>query len=325
MKKIITLFVALFFFSCDNPMSKEFNKDRFSLDLIEIRESRGAEISDIIATYVMQQTLRGLLEENANNPLLGKSYNEILDQANEFAAEIKMLQVWDQEECKKCRDPWMDYSRLSEITNLKGELDKWGEESSVSVDGWVLFKNVKLIIPPAGKDFADLKIEFKYNSSNCWELLGGPIRESHIRIGPKTYWKNEDFLYNASDGQKFDIMMKDPLFDSRGFPSDACDFWWMSFESDDVMITPSLSPQHSHHEPMDDVENNDSYPYSIKDPDGYSNLRSAPFGDVVRKVFENEIFRVEDTLNNHCRVIFPDLTGGFIHISRVIQWTHTPE
>ena len=62
--------------------------------------------------------------------------------------------------------------------------------------------------------------------------------------------------------------------------------------------------------------------HSISDPDGYSNLRSSPYGEIIKKVYETETFNVTDTIDKHCKVIFPDGTEGYIHVSRVIQRTH---
>ena len=71
-----------------------------------------------------------------------------------------------------------------------------------------------------------------------------------------------------------------------------------------------------------DVDNKNHFLYSINDPDGYSNLRSSPYGDIIKKVYEAETFNVTDTIDKHCKVIFPDNTEGYIHLSRVIQRTN---
>lgn len=71
-----------------------------------------------------------------------------------------------------------------------------------------------------------------------------------------------------------------------------------------------------------DVDIKKHFLYSINDPDGYSNLRSSPYGEIIKKVYETETFNVTDTIDKHCKVIFPDGTEGYIHVSRVIQRTH---
>jgi hypothetical protein len=92
MKKLITLVIATIFLSCNNPMSKEYTEDGFMLDLVEIRESKGDETARKLAGYVLQQTMKGALNEDAENMLVGKNYTELLKQANELAAEIKAKQ-----------------------------------------------------------------------------------------------------------------------------------------------------------------------------------------------------------------------------------------
>ena len=59
--------------------------------------------------------------------------------------------------------------------------------------------------------------------------------------------------------------------------------------------------------------------YHIVDPDGYSNLRSSPKGDVIRKVFTDEFFDVIEERDNHFLVKFSDNSEGYIHKSRVFK------
>lgn len=59
--------------------------------------------------------------------------------------------------------------------------------------------------------------------------------------------------------------------------------------------------------------------YQISDPDGYSNLRSKPKGQIIRKVYDNEYFTLGDTISNHIEVFFSDGTKGFIHLSRIVK------
>ena len=58
--------------------------------------------------------------------------------------------------------------------------------------------------------------------------------------------------------------------------------------------------------------------YTISDPDGYSNLRKTPGGDVILKVYEGETFEVLGDENVHKKVKLKDGTIGYIHSSRVV-------
>jgi hypothetical protein len=58
--------------------------------------------------------------------------------------------------------------------------------------------------------------------------------------------------------------------------------------------------------------------YKIQDPDGYSNLRAAPNGQIIKKVFENETFEIIGEDSKHKKVMLSDGTVGFIHESRVV-------
>ena len=64
---------------------------------------------------------------------------------------------------------------------------------------------------------------------------------------------------------------------------------------------------------------NDSDFSKISDPDGYSNLRDTPNGNVIQKVYENELFEVIGDEDGYKKVKFSDGTVGYIHGSRVIK------
>ncbi|MEX1001689.1 MAG: TerB family tellurite resistance protein [Crocinitomicaceae bacterium] len=59
--------------------------------------------------------------------------------------------------------------------------------------------------------------------------------------------------------------------------------------------------------------------YKISDPDGYSNLRKTPGGEIMQKVNEGELFEVIGEENKHKKVKLKDGTIGYIHVSRVVQ------
>ena len=58
--------------------------------------------------------------------------------------------------------------------------------------------------------------------------------------------------------------------------------------------------------------------YRIEDPDGYTNLREAPYGTVIREVYPFEQFAILGEFDGHYGVVFPDGSVGFIHNSRVV-------
>lgn len=58
--------------------------------------------------------------------------------------------------------------------------------------------------------------------------------------------------------------------------------------------------------------------YRIEDPEGYTNLREAPYGTVIREVYPFEQFAILGEFDGHYGVVFPDGSVGFIHNSRVV-------
>lgn len=59
--------------------------------------------------------------------------------------------------------------------------------------------------------------------------------------------------------------------------------------------------------------------YKINDPDGYSNLRKEPKGDIIKKVYDTELFEVLSEENDHKKIKLKDGTIGYLHKSRVIK------
>ncbi|MCZ2130842.1 MAG: TerB family tellurite resistance protein [Bacteroidia bacterium] len=59
--------------------------------------------------------------------------------------------------------------------------------------------------------------------------------------------------------------------------------------------------------------------YKVQDPDGYSNLRDKPNGEVIRKVYDNETFEIIGKEGKFQKVKLSDGTEGFIHESRVVK------
>jgi hypothetical protein len=57
--------------------------------------------------------------------------------------------------------------------------------------------------------------------------------------------------------------------------------------------------------------------YSIKDPDGYTNLRASAGGKIIRKVYENETFELVEAGETYSKIKLKDGTTGFLHNSRI--------
>ena len=60
--------------------------------------------------------------------------------------------------------------------------------------------------------------------------------------------------------------------------------------------------------------------FKIEDPDGYTNMRDAPGGSIIRRVLPNEKFRVTGVLDNYKIVRFDNGETGYIHNSRVVKY-----
>jgi hypothetical protein len=60
--------------------------------------------------------------------------------------------------------------------------------------------------------------------------------------------------------------------------------------------------------------------FKIQDPDGYTNMRDAPGGSIVRRVLPNEKFKVSGESRKYKVVEFDNGEIGYIHNSRVVEY-----
>jgi len=58
--------------------------------------------------------------------------------------------------------------------------------------------------------------------------------------------------------------------------------------------------------------------YTINDPDGYSNLRETPNGEIIQKVYQEELFEVIGEENEWKKVQLASGKAGYIHSSRIV-------
>lgn len=87
-----------------------------------------------------------------------------------------------------------------------------------------------------------------------------------------------------------------------------------------IIVISSKTPQEKEIEEVEVVEEqSQAIYYKINDPDGYSNLRDAPKGDVIQKVYDTEQFEVLGEEQGYKKVKLTDGTIGYIHKSRVVK------
>mgnify|MGYP001567853379 FL=1 len=60
--------------------------------------------------------------------------------------------------------------------------------------------------------------------------------------------------------------------------------------------------------------------FKIQDPDGYTNMRDAPGGSIVRRVLPDEKFKVSGESRKYKIVEFDNGETGYIHNSRVVEY-----
>ena len=59
--------------------------------------------------------------------------------------------------------------------------------------------------------------------------------------------------------------------------------------------------------------------YKIEDPDGWSNLRDSPNGEILQRIYDYELFEVIGEENDYKNVKLEDGTEGYVHESRVVM------
>jgi hypothetical protein len=67
------------------------------------------------------------------------------------------------------------------------------------------------------------------------------------------------------------------------------------------------------------AETTDGLWYTVSDPDGYSNLRATPDGEIIKEVYEGTTFQVIGTEGEYKKVRMEDGVEGYIHSSRVVE------
>lgn len=88
MKRILIIcFTVSFLVSCNDPMYKTYTEDGFVFDMVEISDSKGEETAEKITGYVMMQTFKTALDDKNENDLIGKTYKQLLNEAENFEAE----------------------------------------------------------------------------------------------------------------------------------------------------------------------------------------------------------------------------------------------
>ena len=70
-------------------MSKVYTEESFMEDMKEIRDAEGEEAVAKITGYIMQQTLKNAFDKDSENKLVGKTYAELIEQADNLEAELK--------------------------------------------------------------------------------------------------------------------------------------------------------------------------------------------------------------------------------------------
>jgi len=59
--------------------------------------------------------------------------------------------------------------------------------------------------------------------------------------------------------------------------------------------------------------------YKIHDPDGYTNLRKSPNGDIIKRVYENERFQIIGNEGSWKKIKLSDGTVGYMLGNRIIN------
>ncbi len=93
----------------------------------------------------------------------------------------------------------------------------------------------------------------------------------------------------------------------------------MSIESHEKIYEDSYGDDTSEDIPKPDEEIVSMQYFTINDPDGYTNLRNNPNGEIVKKILEGETFEVLGSEGNYKKVKLDGGIIGYIHESRVVK------
>jgi|SRR5690554_2818388 len=88
--------------------------------------------------------------------------------------------------------------------------------------------------------------------------------------------------------------------------------------SEEIQDSDIESNQETNESSTEKNDNVNKLIFTVNDPDGYSNLRNKPGGDVLQKVNVGTTFEIIGEKDNHKKVRLNDGTVGYIHKSRVV-------
>jgi hypothetical protein len=185
--------------------------------------------------------------------------------------------------------------------------------------------------------FSTNKMSGEYNFTlHRWDSL--MIANSNISLEPKKYneplmlpIKNEDLEIDFKDGQLIVSFLKQNIIARHAYKElDSPETQNLINSIRDIktrkerahsLATEFLDSWSSDSklEEISVVSEGEKW-YTVSDPDGSSNLREKPNGNVLREIFIGEKFKVISKTNSWTKVKFPDGEVGFIHSSRVVEY-----
>lgn len=126
--------------------------------------------------------------------------------------------------CKICSNPFQRVDKVEEMLNAVNSIkNEYGEDTNI-VDGFLVFDDITINNPPAGKNYSDFYIPYYYNSPNCWTE---PRRRGDVTVHLdqellKQNSKGWDLFLKSKDGDKFDLFVLNPKLKYTN-PDHACD------------------------------------------------------------------------------------------------------
>jgi hypothetical protein len=148
----------------------------------------------------------------------------LLFSCGETPEEVYDYQMFYLEDCIICKDPFQQVETVEEmVSSLNSIKNEYGENTD-TVSGFLMFDDIEIVNPPAGKDYSRFRIPYYYSSPNCWTE---PRRRGSLTVDLnhellKQNSKGWDLFLKSKDGDKFDLFVLDPVM-KYTHPDHACD------------------------------------------------------------------------------------------------------
>lgn len=202
MKKIFTILsISILLFSCSNVLNKTYSEDTFQEDMIELKKSTSEENVEKVFGYILMSSF-------TNKPIIGKTYQEIINEADKITEEKAKQEAEEKALAEKAKA-----EEMKRIEKLNKSLTVTLFDKGFSKGDWESYLTYKFAFEnktdkdiKAFKGLMIIKDLFDGEITKVPMVYDGGVKANSIKNWDATTEYNQ---YNDSDKQLKNKEMKD--------------------------------------------------------------------------------------------------------------------